>query len=703
MQLALSDFRQRIPNLDWKSMGIPALVLLIIAMLILPLPTFLLDILFTLNIMIALIVIMIGIHTERPLDFSSFPAVLLFATMLRLSLNVASTRIVLVNGHEGTDAAGKVIEAFGNFVISGNYLVGFIIFGILMIINFIVVTKGAGRVSEVIARFTLDAMPGKQMAIDADLNSGVIDQEEAKTRRAEIAQESDFFGSMDGASKFVRGDAVAGLLILIINIIGGLAIGMTQYDMSFQDAGEIYVLLTIGDGLVAQIPSLILSLATAIIVTRVTTSESMTEQTTSQLANPTALYVTAAILLLLGIIPGMPSTVFISLALVSGGIGFWVQRLRKDESLDQIANEQTTTTQSSVEEQDVQWEDVSQVDLISLEIGYGLIPLVNTETGGQLLSRVKGVRKKLSTELGFLIQPVRIRDNLDLEPNTYHLLVNGVLRGRGQSYSGKELAINPGHITTPIDGIATKEPAFGLDAVWIEPSQRDRARTLGYTVVDPPTAIATHLNSLLYGTASELLGHDEVQQILDKTAERSPKLVENLVPGKLSLAVITRTLQNLLRDGVPIRDMRTILEVLNEEGGKTQDPDDLTAMIRPKLGRMIVQSLVDISDDMPVMTLEPQLEQMLHNAVQQSQQSKTLTIDPELAEALFKSMRIEVQKIEDQGQPAILVVSPMIRPWLSNLVRPRIQDLTVLSYTEIPEDQSVNVVATISAQIEESR
>ena len=703
MQLALSDFRQRIPNLDWKSMGIPALVLLIIAMLILPLPTFLLDILFTLNIMIALIVIMIGIHTERPLDFSSFPAVLLFATMLRLSLNVASTRIVLVNGHEGTDAAGKVIEAFGNFVISGNYFVGFIIFGILMIINFIVVTKGAGRVSEVIARFTLDAMPGKQMAIDADLNSGVIDQEEAKIRRAEIAQESDFFGSMDGASKFVRGDAVAGLLILIINIIGGLAIGMTQYDMSFQDAGEIYVLLTIGDGLVAQIPSLILSLATAIIVTRVTTSESMTEQTTSQLANPTALYVTAAILLLLGIIPGMPSTVFISLALVSGGIGFWVQRLRKDESLDQIAKEQTATTQSSVEEQDVQWEDVSQVDLISLEIGYGLIPLVNTETGGQLLSRVKGVRKKLSTELGFLIQPVRIRDNLDLEPNTYHLLVNGVLRGRGQSYSGKELAINPGHITTPIDGIATKEPAFGLDAVWIEPSQRDRARTLGYTVVDPPTAIATHLNSLLYGTASELLGHDEVQQILDKTADRSPKLVENLVPGKLSLAVITRTLQNLLRDGVPIRDMRTILEVLNEEGGKTQDPDDLTAMIRPKLGRMIVQSLVDISDDMPVMTLEPQLEQMLHNAVQQSQQSKTLTIDPELAEALFKSMRIEVQKIEDQGQPAILVVSPMIRPWLSNLVRPRIQDLTVLSYTEIPEDQSVNVVATISAQIEESR
>ena len=703
MQLALSDFRQRIPNVDFKSMGIPALVLLIIAMLILPLPTVLLDILFTLNIMIALIVIMISIHTEKPLDFSSFPAVLLFATMLRLSLNVASTRIVLLNGHEGTDAAGKVIEAFGKFVISGNYLVGFIIFGILMIINFIVVTKGAGRVSEVIARFTLDAMPGKQMAIDADLNSGVIDQEEAKLRRAEIAQESDFFGSMDGASKFVRGDAIAGLLILIINIIGGLTIGITQYDMSFTDAGEIYVLLTIGDGLVAQIPSLILSLATAIIVTRVTTNQSMTEQTTTQLANPTALFVTAAILLLLGVIPGMPSTVFISLAAVAAGIGIIVYRMRAGKNTEQSASDASTAPTSPIEEQDVQWEDVSQVDLISLEIGYGLIPLVNTETGGQLLSRVKGVRKKLSTELGFLIQPVRIRDNLDLEPNTYHVLVNGVLRGRGQSYSGKELAINPGHITVPIEGIATKEPAFGLDAVWIEPSQRDHARTLGYTVVDPPTAIATHLNSLLYNTASELLGHDEVQQILDKTAERSPKLVENLVPAKLSLAIITRILQNLLRDGVPIRDMRTILEVLNEEGGKTQDPDDLTALVRPKLGRMIVQNLVDISDDMPVMTLEPQLEQMLHNAVQQSQQSKTLTIDPELAEALFKSMRAEVQKIEDQGQPAILVVSPIIRPWLSNLVRPRIPDLTVLSYTEIPEDQSVNVVATITAQIEESR
>ena len=698
MQLALSDIRQSIPQVNLKPLGIPALVLLIIAMLILPLPTFLLDILFTLNIMIGLIVIMIAIHTEKPLDFSSFPAVLLFATMLRLSLNVASTRIVLVNGHEGTDAAGKVIEAFGKFVISGNYLVGFIIFGILMIINFIVVTKGAGRVSEVIARFTLDAMPGKQMAIDADLNSGVIDQDEAKQRRAEIAQESDFFGSMDGASKFVRGDAVAGLLILIINIIGGLTIGMTQYDMSFTEAGEIYVLLTIGDGLVAQIPSLVLSLATAIIVTRVTTSESMTDQTTTQLANPSALFIAAGILSLLGIIPGMPSTVFIMISVICAGIGFLVMRSGpgSEVSADEALVEREA---QSNEEQEINWDDVSQVDLVSLEIGYGLIPLVNTETGGQLLTRVKGVRKKLSTELGFLVQPIRIRDNLDLEPNAYHLMVNGVVRGRGESHAGKELAINPGHVSTPLEGIATKEPAFGLEAYWIEPSQRDYARTLGYTVVDAPTAIATHLNNILYQAAPELLGHDEAQQLLDKTAERSPKLIENLVPNKLSLASVTRVLQNLLRDGVPIRDMRTILEVLNEEGTKIQDPDELTALVRPKLGRMIVQSLVDMTEEISVMTLDPQLEQMLHNAVQQSHQTKTLTIDPELAENLFRSIREEAQKIEEQGKPAILVVSPAVRPWLANLARPRISDLTVLSYTEIPEDQAVSVVSTVTAQV----
>jgi len=697
MNIALSTFRQYIPGIEFKPFGIPALVLLIIAMLVLPLPTFLLDFLFTFNIMVSLIVIMIAIHTNRPLEFSSFPAVLLVATMLRLSLNVASTRIVLVNGHEGTDAAGKVIEAFGNFVIAGNYLVGFIIFSILIIINFIVVTKGAGRVSEVIARFTLDAMPGKQMAIDADLNSGVIDQDEARKRRSEISQESDFFGSMDGASKFVRGDAIAGLLILIINIAGGLIIGMSQYDLSFSQAGEIYVLLTIGDGLVAQIPSLILSLATAIIVTRVTTHQSMTDQTATQLGNPTALFMTAGILLLLGIIPGMPHLIFILLATLTAAIGIAI----KFNQTQIPASEEEVSIIEPASEEELQWEDLGGVDLVSIEIGYGLIPLVNKDMGGQLLNRVKGVRKKISTELGFLIHPIRIRDNLELEPQAYDIRINGVIRAQGESFAGKELAINPGNVSTPLDGMATKEPAFGLDAYWIEPSQKDYARTLGYTVVDAQTAIATHLNHLLVQVAPELLGHDETQHILDKMGERSPKLIENLQTNKLSLASITRVLQNLLRDGVPIRDMRTILEVLNEEGAKIQDPDELTALVRPKLGRMIVQNLVDVTEDMPVMTLEPQLEQMLHNAVQQSHQTNTLTIDPELAENLFKSMRQESQKIEEQGKPAILVVSPAVRSWLANLARPRIPDLTILSYTEIPEDQAVSVIATVTAQVEQ--
>lgn len=697
MNIALSTFRQYIPGIEFKPFGIPALVLLIIAMLVLPLPTFLLDFLFTFNIMVSLIVIMIAIHTNRPLEFSSFPAVLLVATMLRLSLNVASTRIVLVNGHEGTDAAGKVIEAFGNFVIAGNYLVGFIIFSILIIINFIVVTKGAGRVSEVIARFTLDAMPGKQMAIDADLNSGVIDQDEARKRRSEISQESDFFGSMDGASKFVRGDAIAGLLILIINIAGGLIIGMSQYDLSFSQAGEIYVLLTIGDGLVAQIPSLILSLATAIIVTRVTTHQSMTDQTATQLGNPTALFMTAGILLLLGIIPGMPHLIFILLATLTAAIGIAI----KFNQTQIPASEEEVSITEPASEEELQWEDLGGVDLVSIEIGYGLIPLVNKDMGGQLLNRVKGVRKKISTELGFLIHPIRIRDNLELEPQAYDIRINGVIRAQGESFAGKELAINPGNVSTPLDGMATKEPAFGLDAYWIEPSQKDYARTLGYTVVDAQTAIATHLNHLLVQVAPELLGHDETQHILDKMGERSPKLIENLQTNKLSLASITRVLQNLLRDGVPIRDMRTILEVLNEEGAKIQDPDELTALVRPKLGRMIVQNLVDVTEDMPVMTLEPQLEQMLHNAVQQSHQTNTLTIDPELAENLFKSMRQESQKIEEQGKPAILVVSPAVRSWLANLARPRIPDLTILSYTEIPEDQAVSVIATVTAQVEQ--
>ena len=691
----MSAIRQRLSKFEFTGLGIPFLVLLIMAMLVLPLPALLLDILFTFNILISLVIIMIAIGTRKPLEFSSFPSVLLFATMLRLALNVASSRVILVNGHEGEHAAGAVIAAFGEFVISGNYVVGFIIFVILMIINFIVVTKGAGRVSEVNARFTLDAMPGKQMAIDADLNAGSITQEQAKKRRDEIAQEADFFGSMDGASKFVSGDAIAGILILLINVVGGLAIGVLQHNLSFGDAGKLYVLLTIGDGLVAQIPSLLLSLATAIIVTRVTTSESMTEQAVSQISNPSALFISAGILAILGFVPGMPHLVFITLSLATAGLGFML--IQKEEV---IANETKQLEDAKAPEapKELDWDDVDQVDLIGLEIGYGLIPLVNPETGGQLLPRVKGVRKKLSAELGFLVQSVRIRDALNLDPDIYHIVLNGVTRGRGEIKPGRELAINPGKVYGELEGMPTKEPAFGLDAVWIDPGQRDYARTLGYTVVDPSTAIATHLNKVLRDNAAELLSHDETQQLLNKLAEKSPKLVEDLVPGKMPLGIITRTLQHLLSEGVSIRDMRTIVETLSDVSSRTQDPEQLTSLVRPKLGRMIVQELLDMKDSLPVMTLAPELEQLLHNVLANSNGNQNVVIEPGLAESLFTALRSASQTVEDQGHPSVLVVSPTVRPWLSKMVRHRVSELTVLSYTEIPDDQAVKVIYTVEAQ-----
>ncbi|MFM8590456.1 MAG: flagellar biosynthesis protein FlhA [Limnohabitans sp.] len=691
--LSLSSLRQNMSRFDYKGLGVPALVLMIMAMVVVPMPPLLLDILFTFNIIIGLIVIMVAIGTRKPLEFSSFPSVLLFATMLRLALNVASTRVILVSGHEGHEAAGKVIAAFGEFVIAGNYLVGFIIFVILMIINFIVVTKGAGRVSEVNARFTLDAMPGKQMSIDADLNAGVIDQETAKKRREELAQESDFFGSMDGASKFVSGDAIAGLLILLINIVGGLAIGIGQHNMAFAEAGRTYALLTIGDGLVAQIPSLFLSLATAIIVTRVTTSETMSEQAGTQLANVPALFISAGILALLGIVPGMPHLVFLTLAAATAGLGLMVLK-QQTETRGPLVDESSAALAPPKE---LDWDDVEQVDLIGLEIGYGLIPLVNPETGGQLMTRVKGVRKKLSAELGFLVQPVRIRDALNLDPDVYHIVLNGVVRGRGEVKVGRELAINPGKVYGRLEGQTTREPAFGLEAVWIEPSQRDQARALGYTVVDPSTAIATHLNKVLRESASELLSHDETQKLLDKLAQRSPKLVEELVPGKLSLGVVTRTLQNLLNESVPIRDMRTVVEALTEASARTQDPEQLNTLIRPKLGRMILQGLLENKDTLSVLTLDPQLEQLLHNVLQQNTSSQSMVLEPGLAESLFSALRESARSMEEQGLPAVLVVSPAIRAWMSRSVRYRVSDLTVLSYSEIPDDQAVKVISTVQA------
>ena len=694
--LSLSMIRQNLSKFDYSGLGIPALVLLIMAMLVLPLPPLLLDFLFTFNILASLVIIMIAIGTRQPLEFSSFPTVLLFATMLRLGMNVASTRVILVHGHEGHEAAGKVIAAFGEFVISGNYVVGFIIFAILMIINFIVVTKGAGRVSEVNARFTLDAMPGKQMSIDADLNAGIIDQATAKKRREELSQESDFFGSMDGASKFVSGDAVAGMLILLINVVGGLAIGLIQHNMSFGDAARLYVLLTIGDGLVAQIPSLLLSLATAIIVTRVTTTESMAEQARDQFGNPTALFISAGILTVLGLVPGMPHLTFISLAVAACAIGLMVLR---EEAKSETEVEQAKAEAAADEApKELDWDDLDQVDLIGLEIGYGLIPLVNPDTGGELMSRVKGVRKKLSAELGFLVQPVRIRDDLNIDPDSYNIVLKGVVRGKGEIKVGMELAINPGQVYGEIEGIPTKEPAFGLDAVWIEPSQRDEARSLGYTVVDGSTAISTHLNKVLRENAADLISHDDTQQLLDKLAAKSPKLVEDLVPGKLSLGALTRVLQQLLSESVSIRDIRTIAETLADATGRTTDPEQLTAVVRPKLGRMIMQSLIDEQSNLSVMTLEPGLEQLLHNVLQQSQPGQPVVLEPNLSESLFASLRAGCRFLEEEGHPAVLVVSPLIRGWLAKAAKQRVNDLTVLSYSEIPDDQAVKVIHTVDVK-----
>ena len=699
--LTLSTIRQNLSKFNFNDLSIPGLVLLIMGMLVIPLPPMVLDVLFTFNIASALLIIMIAIKVRKPLEFSSFPSVLLFATMLRLALNVASTRVILVNGHEGHDAAGKVVAAFGEFVIGGNYVVGFIIFIILMIVNFFVVTKGAGRVSEVNARFTLDAMPGKQMAIDADLNAGVIDQDTARTRRAELTQESDFFGSMDGASKFVSGDAIAALLILIINLVGGFAIGVGQHGLSMGDAARIYSLLTIGDGLVAQIPALLLSLATAIVVTRVTTTESMTEQASSQLGNPTALFVTSIIMAVLGVVPGMPHLVFIFLSAASAGLGWML--LRREAAVDSPEKVAEAAAVAAAEQpKELDWEDLDQVDLVGLEIGYGLIPLVNAETGGQLMTRVKGVRKKLSAELGFLIQPVRIRDALSIDPDSYHIVLKGVVRGRGKVKVGREMAINPGQVYGNLEGTPTTEPAFGLEAVWIEPSQRDHARALGYTVVDSATAVATHLNKVLRDNAADLLSHDEVQQLLDKHTAKSPKLVEDLVPSKLSLVVLTRTLQGLLNDSVSIRDMRTIVETLSEVSGRTQEPEQLTALLRPRLGRMIVQNLLDEKETLSVMTLDPGLEQLLHNVLQQQSQNQNVVMEPGLAERLFAALRQGSKEVEELGNAAVLVVSPAIRPWLAKAVRHRVSEMVVLSYAEIPDDQSIQVIHTVSADSQQA-
>lgn len=684
--------------LNKLGLGAPLLIVMLLALLILPLPPFVLDLFFTFNIAFSLIILLVVIYTLKPLEFASFPTVILVATLLRLSLNVASTRVVLIRGHEGGDAAGKVIEAFGSFVIGGNFAVGIVVFVILVVINFMVVTKGAGRVAEVSARFTLDAMPGKQMAIDADLNSGLINQDEARARREEVAAEADFYGSMDGASKFVRGDAVAGIIILFVNMIGGLAIGVGQHDMSFADAANVYVLLTIGDGLVAQIPSLLLSVAAAMVVTRVRGSkQDIGKQLSSQLfEDPRTLLVTAVVMGVLGIIPGMPNLVFILLALTLVGGAYLIDRRRKLEEEKALEMERIVSPQqlAKTEIKELGWDDVMPVDAIGLEVGYRLIPLVDRNQGGQLMMRIKGVRKKLSQELGFLIPSVHIRDNLDLAPTEYRISLMGVSVGEANIMPEKEMAINPGRVFGSLQGTACKDPAFGLDAIWIDANQKDQAQTLGYTVVDPSTVVATHLSHILQSNAHELFGYEEAQQLLDNLSKVAPKLVEDLVPKTLPLGILVKVLQNLLQERVSIRDLRTIAETLAEYGVKSQDPDILTSAVRAALGRSIVHEINGVQTEIPVITLDPGLEQILHRSLQTAGEGGA-GLEPGLAEQMHKSLEESAQRMEMEGQTAVLLVSSYIRPWLARFVRHSISGLHVLAYNEIPQDRQIRVVSTV--------
>ncbi|RLK48740.1 flagellar biosynthesis protein FlhA [Alkalispirillum mobile] len=683
-------------------LGTPLLVVALLMMLVVPLPPIGLDLLFTFNIVLSLSILLVTVYAMRPLDFAVFPTILLIATLLRLALNVASTRIILLDGHTGTAAAGRVIESFGEFVIGGNYAVGLVVFAILIIINFVVVTKGAGRVAEVSARFTLDALPGKQMAIDADLNAGIIDQKQAKERREDVAREADFYGSMDGASKFVRGDAIAGILILVINLIGGLSIGMLQHDMIFGDAVRNYSLLTIGDGLVAQIPSLVLSTATAIIVTRVADSQKMSDAVTSQLfSNPRVLWVVGGVIFFLGLIPGMPLLPFAFFGTVCLTAAYLITQRQKEtaeaEAQGSAAAAGEQAEEKSPEQRELSWDDVPPVDVVGLEVGYGLIPMVDRNQGGQLLTRIKGVRKKLSQDLGFLVQPVHIRDNLDLGPNAYRISIKGVPVAEAEVQPGRELAINPGSVQGELKGIPTKDPAFGLEAVWIESSQRDYAQTLGYTVVDTSTVIATHLSQLVQQNAHRLLGHEEVQKLLDILGQSQPKLVEEVVPNTLPLSVVVKVLQNLLEERIPVRDMRSIVETLAEYGARSKDPAQLTQAVREALGRQIVQNIAGMTRELPVMTLDPQLEQMLLNAVQGGGESSG-GFEPGLAERLQQSLADTTRKQEMSGQPAVLLTSPQLRNWLQRLIRHSVPSLHVLSYNEIPDDRQVRIVATVGQQ-----
>ncbi len=686
----------------------PVLILMILCMMVLPLPAFVLDLFFTFNIAISILILMVAANIRKTLDFSSFPNILLVTTLLRLSLNVASTRVVLMNGHSGPDAAGKVIEAFGHFLVGGNFTIGIVVFAILTVINFVVITKGAGRVAEVSARFTLDAMPGKQMAIDADLNAGLIGEDIAKKRRAEIAQESEFFGSMDGASKFVRGDAIAGIIIMLINIVGGLIVGVFQHNMPVAEASQVYTLLTIGDGLVGQIPSLMISIAAGMVVTRVSDERSVGTQIYTQvLTNGKIMAIVAGIIGLLGLIPGMPNLVFL---LISGSVGYFAWKLLKKEhvamknpihvssspSAATASGKLQSDTASMVQReanQEASWADVQPLDILGLEVGYRLIPLVDKTQDGELLRRIRGIRKKFAQEVGFLVAPVHIRDNLDLKPNNYRIMLKGVDVGQGEAFIGQFLAINPGRVAGTLPGRETTDPAFGLPATWIDEGTKDQAQAYGYTVVDSSTVVATHLNHIILSHAAELLGRQEVQQLLDHVNKEIPKLVEDLVPKLLPLGTLQKVLQGLLEEGVHIRDVRTIIETISDHATRTQSADELITQVRIALGRAIVQQLFPGTGEMQMISLDPTLERLLSQAMSGS--SANTSFEPSLAETLIKETAAAAERQESMGLPPVLLVPPNLRLLLSRFLHRNIPDLKVLAHTEIPENRIIKITAVV--------
>ncbi len=692
-----------------NALAAPILIILLLAMMILPLPAFALDLFFSFNIAMSVIVLLTALYTVKPLDFMAFPAVLLVTTMLRLSLNVASTRVVLTEGHTGGAAAGKVIEAFGHFLIGGNYTVGLVVFIILTIINFTVVTKGAGRIAEVGARFALDAMPGKQMAIDADLNAGLIGEEDAKRRRSEVSMEAEFYGAMDGASKYVRGDAVAGILVTVINVVGGLIVGMVQHDMAFGDAVKNYTLLAIGDGLVAQIPSLIISIAAGMVVSRVASDKDVGSQVVGQLfAKPEVLYITGGIIGGMGLIPGMPNLVFLLLGSTLFGGAYLLEKRRKNMPPEELQRAgggagpagspgggAAAAATTPAEQEEASWQDVMPVDTLGLEVGYRLIPLVDKTQNGELLKRIKGIRKKFAQEVGFLAPPVHIRDNLELKPSAYRITLKGVEVGSGEAMNGQYLAINPGMASGTLPGLVTTDPAFGLPAIWIDAALKDDAQSMGYTVVDAGTVVATHLNHLITTHASELLGRMEVQALLDHLAKDAPKLVEDLVPKVVSLSTLQKVLQNLLQEGVHIRDMRTIIETLSEHAGSTNDPNDLTALVRVALGRAIVQQLFPGTNELSVMTLDNRLERLLVQALNAG--GDGTGIEPGLADTIVQQAANAAQQQEAMGLTPVLLVPGPLRTLLSRFLRRALPQLKVLSHSEIPESKTIRVTSLVGA------